>query len=462
MLVDTHTHLNFPDYKKDIKEVISGAVAEGVEYLIEVGTDVPSSKRALELAKEYPFIYASVGIHPHDATASTDKEWQEIKALAQGRKVVAIGETGLDYHYDHSTREDQKRLFERHIELAQELDLPIIIHNREATEDCLNILRKSSGRPPRGTFHCFGGSKETAKECISMGFYISFAGPVTFPNANRLREVIKSVPVERLLLETDSPFLAPQPKRGKRNEPAYLRYVLPVFAQLYGLSEDDIARITTFNALGLFGLGTRDKNQNGKIAYKIRNSLYLNITNRCPNSCSFCPREDGPYVKGHDLGLDKEPSSREIINTIENMEDVKRYNEVVFCGYGEPTERLDVIKTVAKYLREKSVKKIRLNTNGQGDLLNGRPISRELDGLIDSVCISLNSANSEEYRALCSPKYGDRAYSALLNFARMAGETFPEVTLTVVDVPRLDTEACKQIARELGVGFRIRKYNDLG
>lgn len=462
MLVDTHTHLNFPDYKKDIKEVISGAVAEGVEYLIEVGTDVPSSKRALELAKEYPFIYASVGIHPHGATTSTDKKWQEIKALAQGRKVVAIGETGLDYHYDYSTKKDQRCLFERHIELAQELDLPIIIHNREAAEDCLNILRKFSKRPPRGTFHCFSGSKETAKECISMGFYISFAGPITFPNANRLREVVKSVPVERLLLETDSPFLAPQPRRGKRNEPAYLRYVLPVFARLYGLSEDDIARITTFNALGLFGLGTRDKNQNGKIAYKIRNSLYLNITNRCPNSCSFCPREDSPYVKGHDLGLDKEPSSQEIINTIENVEDVKRYDEVVFCGYGEPTERLDVIKTVAKYLREKGAKKIRLNTNGQGDLLNGRPISRELDGLIDSVCISLNSANSEEYRALCSPKYGDRAYSALLNFARMAGETFPEVTLTVVDIPRLDTEACKQIARELGVNFRIREYNDLG
>ncbi|MFQ5956743.1 MAG: TatD family hydrolase [Candidatus Brocadiales bacterium] len=462
MLVDTHTHLNFPDYKKDSKEVINRAVSEGVERLIEVGTDVQSSKRALDLAQEYPLIYASVGIHPHDATSSTEKDWQEIKALAQGPKVVAIGETGLDYHYNYSTKEDQWHLFERHLELALELDLPVIIHNREATEDCLNILRKFSGRPLKGTFHCFSGSKETAKECISMGFYISFAGTVTFPNAHRLREVVKSVPVERLLLETDSPFLAPQPRRGKRNEPAYLRYVLPVFARLYGLSEDDIARITTFNALGLFGLGARDKKQNGKIAYKIRNSLYLNITNCCPNSCSFCPREDSPYVKGHYLGLDEEPSSQEIINTIEKMEDVKRYDEVVFCGYGEPTERLDVIETVAKYLREKGAKKIRLNTNGQGDLLNSRSTSKVLEGLIDSVCISLNSANSEDYKKLCSPKYGNRTYSALLNFARTAREKFPEVTLSVVDVPGLDTEACKQIACELGVGFRIRGHNDLG
>ncbi len=466
MLVDTHAHINFPDYNKDLKEVISRAVAEGVEYLVEVGTDVPSSKRVLKLAQEFPLIYASVGIHPHGATPSTEKDWQEIKALARGHKVVAIGETGLDYHYNYSTKEDQQRLFERHIELALELDLPLIIHNREATEDCLDILKKFSGRPLKGTFHCFSGSKETAKECLGMGLYISFAGPVTFPNANRLREVVKTVPVERLLLETDSPFLSPQPRRGRRNEPAYLRYVLPTFAQLYGLSEDDIARITTFNAIGLFGLGNGQKNQNGRIAYKIRNSLYLNITNRCPNSCSFCPREDSPYVKGHYLGLDpdpdKEPSAREVIDSIEDMGDVGGYDEVVFCGYGEPTERLGVIKTVAKFLREKGAKKIRLNTNGQGDLINGRPISRELDGLIDSIYISLNSANSEEYKALCSPKYGDSAHSAILNFARTAGETFPEVTLSVVGVPGLDTEACRQIARKLGVGFRIRSYNNLG
>lgn len=465
MLVDTHTHLSFPDYDKDLEQVISRATDEGIDYLIEVGTDVTSSRRAIELAQEYPFIYASVGIHPHDATSSTEKDWQEIKNLAQGQKVVAVGETGLDYHYNYSTKEDQQRLFKKHIELALEMELPVIIHNREATEDCLSTLRKFSDRPLKGAFHCFSGSKETAAECLSMGFYISFAGPVTFPKSHQLREVVKSVPVERLLLETDSPFLAPQSRRGKRNEPAYLRYVLPVFAQLYGLSEEDIARITTFNAMKLFGIGNgSNNNRNGRVAYKIRNSLYLNITNRCPNSCRFCPREESPYVKGHYLGLDpeEEPSSQEVIGAIEELGDVEAYKEVVFCGYGEPTERLDVIKTVAKHLREKGVKKIRLNTNGQGDLINGRPISRELGGLIDSVYISLNSADSEEYKALCSPKYGDRAHSALLDFARTARETIPDVTLSVVNVPGLDIRACERIARELGVGFKIREYNDLG
>lgn len=464
MLTDTHVHLNFTDYNSDLKEVVNRAVAEGVESLIEVGTDVSSSKRALEIAREYPFIHASVGIHPNDAATVAEKDWQEIKDLAEAQEVVAIGETGLDYHHKYSTKEEQQRLFERHIELALELDKPIIVHNREAPEDCIKILRKFSDRPLKGTLHCFSGSEETARECLHMGFYISFAGPVTFPNACRLREVVRSVPIEKLLLETDSPFLAPQPKRGKRNEPAYLRYVLPVLARLYGLSEEDVARVTTFNASRLFGINGNGVDQGGKTVYKIRNSLYLNITDRCPNSCSFCPREDSPYVKGHYLGLDsgREPSSREVISAIEKMEDVDSYDEVVFCGYGEPTERLDVIKTVAKYLRGKGARKIRLNTNGQGDLINNRPISRELGGLIDSVCISLNSADSEEYKALCSPKYGDRAYSALLNFARTAGETFSDVTLSVVDVPGLNTGACERIARELGVGFRIRRYNNLG
>ncbi len=246
------------------------------------------------------------------------------------------------------------------------------------------------------------------------------------------------------------------------------RSCLPVFARLHGLTEEDIARITTFNALELFGISSGNNNHTGKIAYSIRNSLYLNITNRCPNSCGFCPREDSPYVKGHYLGLDtdsdKEPTTQEIIEAIEGMDDVdiKGRDEVVFCGYGEPTERLDIIKDIARYLREKGAKKIRLNTNGQGDLINGRDISKELDGLIDSVYISLNSVNSEDYMALCSPTYGDRAYPALLDFTRTAKETFPEVTLSVVDVPRLDTKACEQIARELGVGFRVRGYNNLG
>lgn len=457
MLVDTHAHLDFPEYEQDLLEVIERAKAEGVEYILVVGTDLPSSKRALALSQLYQGLFASLGIHPHEASHVSEGDWQELKGLAREPKVVAVGETGLDYHYNYSTTEDQKALFRRHIELALESNLPLIIHNREATQDCISILREYATSPLKGVFHCFSGSTETVKEVVNLGFYISFAGPVTFPNAHRLREVVKSVPVERLLIETDSPFLAPQPKRGKRNEPSYIKYLVPVLAQLYGLSEEDISRITSLNAFRLLGLGTN--HQKGKVAYAIRNSLYLNITNRCSNSCTFCPRESLPYVKGHYLGLEEEPTPQEIM---EGLGDVTRYDEVVFCGYGEPTERLEVVKTVARYLRNNGVRRIRLNTNGQGDLINRRSVSEELRGLIDSVCISLNSQNNQGYKLLCSPSHGDRAYQALLSFTQRAREVFPEVTMTVVDIPGVDIEACRQIASNLGVGFRVRRYNDLG
>jgi TatD DNase family protein len=429
-----------------------------------------SSKKAVSLAKTHKGLYASVGVHPHGASDTTDKAWEELKVLLRSPGIVAVGETGLDYHYNFSPKETQQTVFRRHIELALEANLPIIVHNREATADCLGILKEyfppqasdvssaETADSPRGVFHCFSGSKEAARECIQTGFYISIAGPVTFPNAYRLREVVKTIPVERLLIETDCPYLAPQPQRGKRNEPAYIRYLLPVLAQLYNLTEEDIARITTFNALQLFGLGANS--QEGKIAYTIRNSLYLNITNRCSNICSFCPRLEKPYVKGHYLGLKNEPGVEEVLHAVGNH--IERYDEVVFCGYGEPTERLDVLKGVARALKQRGVRKIRLNTNGHGDLINGRPICQELAGLVDSVYISLNTPSVEEYKELCSPSFGDSAYTALIEFTKQAKVFIPEVTLSVVDVPRLDMEACKKIADGLGVKFRVRRYNDLG
>ncbi|HHT9119292.1 MAG TPA: TatD family hydrolase [Candidatus Hypogeohydataceae bacterium YC41] len=458
LLVDTHTHLDMPEYEGDLPEVIERARAQGVEYLLVVGTDLASSRKALSLAQANKGLYASVGVHPHGASNVTDKEWEELKGLVHSPKVVAVGETGLDYHHLFSPKESQQAVFRRHIELALEAHFPLIIHNREATADCLSTLKEYSARSPRGVFHCFGGSKETARECINMGFYISIGGPVTFPNAHRLREVVKSIPVERLLLETDCPYLSPQPQRGKRNEPAYIKYLLPVLAQLYNLTEEDIARITTFNAFQLFGMGTN--RQEGKIAYTIRNSLYLNITNRCSNTCSFCPRLEKPYVKGYYLGLKKEPTVEAVLEAV--GDNIGRYDEVVFCGYGEPTERLDILKEVANILKEKGARKIRLNTNGQGDLINGRPICAELAGLVDSVYISLNTPSADEYKELCSPGFEDMAYPALLAFTRQAKDSIPEVTLSVVDVPGLDVETCKEIARELGVNFRVRRYNDLG
>ncbi|MDO8094218.1 MAG: TatD family hydrolase, partial [Candidatus Brocadiales bacterium] len=230
MLVDTHAHLDFPEYKSDLHEVLARASGADVGYIINVGTNLNSSKKAIELARQFNNIYASIGIHPHDASRVSDDVWSEFEKLVSQSKVVAIGETGLDYYRNRSPREEQQRLFHKHLELSKKAGLPVIIHNREASEDCLKILREHANNSLKGVVHCFSGSEEAARDFMQLGLYISFAGPVTFSNAERLRKVVQSVPVERLLLETDCPFLAPQPKRGERNEPSNLTYIIPVFA----------------------------------------------------------------------------------------------------------------------------------------------------------------------------------------------------------------------------------------
>ena len=454
-IIDTHAHLDFPDYKDDIDEVIERAGEVGVEYMINVGTTVASSNKSIELAKQYEQIYASIGIHPNEASKVSGEEWSRLEALAGGDKVVAIGETGLDYYRDRSKREDQKRLFHQHIELAQRHNLPVIIHNREASSDCLDIVHEYSGKI-KGVVHCFAGTVEDAEEFLKLGFHVSFAGPITFPKADNLREALKAVPVERLLLETDCPFLAPQPKRGKRNEPSYLQYTIPVLAELYKLSVEDIKRITTFSAKNLFGIG--QVSTKGEIAYVIRNSLYLNITSRCSNRCVFCSRETAPYVKGHYLGLKEDPTAEELIEAIG---DPSGYDEVVFCGFGESTERMDVLTVVAGYLKEKG-SKVRLDTNGLGDLINGRPICEELKGLIDTICISLNTNLEEEYQKLCNSEFNGKAYPSLISFIKKARDNIPDVMVSIVGMPGIDVEACRKIAEELGVRFRVREYNNVG
>ncbi len=455
MIIDTHAHLDFPDYKDDIDEVIERAGEVGVEYMINVGTTVASSNKSIELAKQYEQIYASIGIHPNEASKVSGEEWSRLEALAGGDKVVAIGETGLDYYRDRSKREDQKRLFHQHIELAQRHNLPVIIHNREASSDCLDIVHEYSGKI-KGVVHCFAGTVEDAEEFLKLGFHVSFAGPITFPKADNLREALKAVPVERLLLETDCPFLAPQPKRGKRNEPSYLQYTIPVLAELYKLSVEDIKRITTFSAKNLFGIG--QVSTKGEIAYVIRNSLYLNITSRCSNRCVFCSRETAPYVKGHYLGLKEDPTAEELIEAIG---DPSGYDEVVFCGFGESAERMDVLTVVAGYLKEKG-SKVRLDTNGLGDLINGRPICEELKGLIDTICISLNTNLEEEYQKLCNSEFNGKAYPSLISFIKKARDNIPDVMVSIVGMPGIDVEACRKIAEELGVRFRVREYNNVG
>ncbi|QHT58680.1 TatD family hydrolase [Paenibacillus lycopersici] len=254
MLIDTHTHLDSHKFDADREEVIERALAEGVHKLINVGFNRETIPTTMALAEKYPFIYAAVGWHPVDSIDMKPEDLEWIASLCDHPKVVAIGEIGLDYHWDTSPKDVQQLAFRQQIALAKEKRKPIVIHNRDAHEDVVRILREEGASNVGGVMHCFSGSWETAKQCLDMNFYISFGGPLTFQNARVPKEVMAKVPLDRLLIETDAPYLAPHPHRGKRNESAFVRLVASTMAEILNKSLVEIGEITTENAKRCFGI----------------------------------------------------------------------------------------------------------------------------------------------------------------------------------------------------------------
>lgn len=257
MLFDTHVHLNAWQFKEDRKETIQRAFDAGVRYMVVVGFDHETIPHAIEIAEEYDTIYAAVGWHPVDAIDMTEKELAWIEELSHHPKVVAIGEMGLDYHWDKSPKDVQAEIFRKQIRLAKKRKMPIIIHNREATEDIIAILEEENAKEIGGIMHCYSDSVKYVERCLDMNFYISLGGPVTFKNAPLPKEVAKEVPFDRLLIETDAPYLAPHPKRGKRNEPAYVKLVAEKIAEIRGVTLEVVAEQTTKNAFQVFGIESK-------------------------------------------------------------------------------------------------------------------------------------------------------------------------------------------------------------
>jgi len=455
MLIDTHCHLDFKDFDQDRDTVLDRAREKGIIRIINVASSLDGCRRAVELSKRYEMVFATVGIHPHDAGTVTEKTFDELKALTTAGKIVAIGEVGLDYYRNLSPKDKQVEVFGRFIRLAQESGLPLIIHSRQADDDTLSILKEYAVL--KGVIHCFSGTRQFLDECLGMGFYVSFTCNLTFKNAGNLRELAKMVPIEKVLLETDAPYLAPEGRRGKRNEPSYLTYLVDEWSRITSLTKGDIERITTHNANKLFKLGIDE--DGSKIAYEIRDSLYLNITNKCTNNCYFCVRAQTAFVKGHNLKLDKEPTAEEILKAV--GPDPKKYKEVVFCGYGEPTARIDVVKAVAKALKAKGAT-IRLVTNGHGDLINNGPIVKELGGIIDKISVSLNTDNEDLYNKICKPEFGTKTYAAVVKFIKDCVEKGIETEITCLNLPEVDLKGCESLALSLGAAFRMRRYGVTG
>lgn len=252
MYFDTHTHLDDEKFDPDRELVIENLKKEGVSLAVNVGADLTSSKNSIALAEQYDFIYAAVGVHPNEVGEMQDEDLETLADMAKHEKVVAIGEIGLDYHYDEPGRDVQKLWFEKQLRLAQTLNMPFIVHDRDAHQDTLELLKKVGYY--NGVMHCFSGSCEMAKILLDLGFYISIAGQVTFKNAPKVKEVAKMVPADRLFIETDSPYLTPEPHRGERNNSANVKFTCAKIAELKGISAEELAKVTLENGKKFYGI----------------------------------------------------------------------------------------------------------------------------------------------------------------------------------------------------------------
>jgi TatD DNase family protein len=261
MLIDSHAHLEMKEFDSDRDEVIKRAKDKGVDFIVTVGTNLALSRKAVDIARKYENVYATVGVHPHDVEKSDHKTFDTLKELAgtNRQKVVAYGEIGLDFFRNISPQKKQLDAFARQLELAQELKLPVIIHDREAHEQTLGIVRESGVRC--GVFHCFSGDYEMAKKCLDLGFYISIPGVVTFEKAKSIQDVAARLPVSSLMLETDAPYLTPIPHRGKRNEPSFILHTARKVAEIRNISLEEVSRITSMNTMNLFGIKIPAANQ---------------------------------------------------------------------------------------------------------------------------------------------------------------------------------------------------------
>jgi len=452
-LIDTHAHTNFDAFDGDRADVYARARAAGIVAILEIGVGLEGARGALARAKSEDFVYAAGGLHP-TGLDTYESDWPLLERLIRTEDFTAVGECGLDYHWMKAPKERQEEAFRRQIHLARQMALPFIVHCREAESDVLRIV-KDEGYP-RGVVHCFGGTRAEAEEFLSLGLSVTFCGNVTYKNAEKLREAARAVPLEKLMLETDSPFLPPTSRRGKRNEPALVAETARFLAGLHGTSLEELARVTTRNARRFFDLKPRKP---GKIAYRIGDALYVNLTRLCTAHCYFCPREGPDRIAwGHDLALARDPTPREVLQAVG---DPSPYREIVYCGLGEPMIRLDTLLETARALRARGAR-IRVNTNGHGNLIHGTDVTPRLEGVVDALSISLNYHDAALYEKHCPSTFGIEAFEGILAFARAAKAHVKEVTFTVVEGAKdVDVAKCRAIAAQCGVGFRARPLDDL-
>lgn len=485
-LIDTHAHLGDRKFKADLGKVLQRARDENIEHIINIhdpldpeinlSTVLHNANLFAQTPANYgtrptsaPFISHSVGIHPHWAGQYNSPAEKLLRQQLTELKAVALGEIGLDFYWEgRSLEKIQKEVLRRQLFIAETHSLPVILHCRQAYSDLIQILQEPEFRELTGVVHCFSGTLADAKEIVKLNFLLGIDAPITYPRSEKLQEIVREIPIEYILIETDAPYLPPQKFRGKRNEPAYIKFVAEKIAELTGLTIKDVARVTRYNARRLFHLPL---DLPPEIVYELRHNLYLNITNQCPNTCWFCPRQKSWVVKGHNLKLEKEPTLSEILQEL--PVDLSSYNEVGFCGLGEPTCRMDIIRELVPILRQRGAKRLRLDTNGLGNYIcaldtqtapdDAKPqpegIIAELANMFDAISISLNTSSPTAYAELCRPANPEKAFAELIKFIHSAARVFKDITITAVKLPGIDKAELERFATsELGLPLRWREF----
>ncbi|MCD4814572.1 YchF/TatD family DNA exonuclease [bacterium] len=457
-LIDTHVHLEDEAFASDREAVLERAEHSGIVAMVNAGSTVAANREAFKYFKDRKNIFFGVGLHPHEFPGTSPESFIELRDQLSRDKVVALGEIGLDYHvfpdYPAPDRAAQQQAFSQQLEIARIFELPVIVHVREADEDALRLLEKAGPFHNGGVMHCYSGGMTYLSQIMELGFHIGVGGPLTYPKSQEIREVVRQVPIKRLLLETDCPYLPPQSNRGKRNEPAYLAEVAQAVAEVRGITVEALMEQTSANARKLFKLDSGT----GRLVYEIKGHLYINLTNRCSADCTFCPRHTQRQVQTYDLTLEREPSAAELIAA---MGDPTVFSEVVFCGFGEPLLRLTTLLEVARVVKAKGGR-TRVDTNGHADVIYQKDILPQCKGLIDEWSVSLNSSDEKQYDAWVRPAAGQGVYSAVQAFIGRAVQAGFPVTVTAVEMPAMDVEKLKTVCHQLGARYRGRAHQRLG
>jgi TatD DNase family protein len=418
-----------------------------VTAFIVPGISRNSSLEAASLSEIHDNVFASAGIHPNEAAGCSPASMKGIAEILLRPRVVAVGETGLDRYHDRIPVQQQIELFKAHIRLAEAFGSALIVHSRSAEREVLDILGSGTSVPV--ILHCYTGTEEFAREAVEKGYFIGFAGPVTYRKNGYLRDLAGGLPAESVLIETDAPYLSPEPLRGRRNEPSNVRFIADVISGVWNLDIEATCGLLYQNSLRAFQLGPHRRTD---LIYRLYGNTYMNITGKCNNRCRFCIREKADGVGGYYLKHNGEPEEKRLVSILENIStDIGE--ELVFCGYGEPTLRPSLLNRLAG-IASRSGFKVRLNTNGTCPAWLSPDEVLDMLGSIDSVSISINAPGRDEYNGLCRPS-DERAWENIFRFIDLA-RIVASVRLTAVRYPGVDMESVRKLARDLGLPFRER------